>query len=175
MLENIPLFEPRKRKRPDQQKVLHADLYGEFADNVRCDEKFRNDLRDRAAHLYVTGLFPSHLRKTYSAALKQVSRPYKKPTSLDGRSGGVLMYEDVVRHLELEKHPMVRAVREHMQRGYLVTQPNEARALKPVGRGNTTENRRNFGKVRMHRLNSEGGIRERVSIYGNGSVLDRWD
>ena len=59
--------------------------------------KYFNDLRDRAAYVYIAGNFPSHLRIEFAGALRQVTRVYRKPSSLYGRVGVVKLDDDVAR------------------------------------------------------------------------------
>lgn len=148
----------RSRRAPTRRQRL----YGVFAPRMVPGEKFHNDMRDRAAYVYVTGLLPSHLRATYTAALRQVCRPYRRPTSLDGRSGHLLLDPEVVTDLHLEHHPMVQEVRRQIRLGCLI-QPSRG-----VG------TRRNFNKIFLFRLDAGNRPSAPVTINGDGSRKTGW-
>jgi hypothetical protein len=138
-------------------------LYGPHAKDMREDRRFFSEARDRAAFVLVTGIFPSHLRRTYTDFLRHITRYSRKPTSLDGRTGNLKICEDVVAHLELERHTMVAEVRSYMRRRYLV------QSSRGIG------TRRNFGKIYMFRLNSDNLICDRITVKGDGATKYGWD
>lgn len=147
-----------ERKTPDD----FDRLYGPHAESMRESGRFFREARDRAAFVYVTGIFPSHLRGPYTALLRQITRFYRKPSSLDGRTGNLKLSDDVVAHLELEKHLMVVEVRKQMRRGYLI------QSSRGIG------TRRNFGKIYMFRLNSDNLVCDRITVKGDGAVKHGW-
>jgi hypothetical protein len=154
---NIPVRACLRPRPIDRQAV-----YGEIASRMLRGERFFEDVKDRSAYVFVTGLFPSHLRPTYSAALRQITLPYDRPSSLDGRSGNVILKQEAIRDLQLERHPMVSAVRAKICQGYFI-QPS---------RGPGT--RRNFGKIFMFRLGGESGIEGEITINLEGAIKSGW-
>jgi hypothetical protein len=60
--------------------------------------------------MYLTGAYPSHLRRKYMALLRSATSLANRPTSRDGTSGNINLDPEVVSRLELEKHSMVREV-----------------------------------------------------------------
>lgn len=139
-----------------------ALIYGEFTPTMQEGEKTRDDMVDRAAYVYVTGQFPSHLRKHYTAVLRAVTHYFRKPVAFDGRTGNIKLDERVVADLKLEQHPMVKMVREKIREGYLI-QPS---------RGFGT--RRPFWRVFMFRLAGEN-ITDRITVQGDGSIKRGWE
>lgn len=137
------------------------DLYGEYAKMMRSGEKTREDMVDRAAYVYVTGQFPSHLRKTYTGVLRAITSYFRKPVALDGRTGNIKLDDRVVEDLQLDKHPMVKEVRAKLAEGYLI---NPSRG---VG------TRRPFWRVFMFRL-KDGQATDRITVQGDGSVKKGW-
>src|SRR6056297_1536180 len=107
-------FQVRHRRPPVDQ------LYGVFAKDMRAGDRFPREARDRVAYVYVTGQFPSHLRKTYTGVLRAVTSYFRKPVAMDGRSGHLKLDDRVVQDLKLDRHPMVRKVREHIRQGWLI-------------------------------------------------------
>lgn len=140
-----------------------ALLYGDYAPMVLGDENFYKMARDRAAYMYVTGQFPSHLRPKQTDFLRRISREYKKPSGLDGRVGHRMIHDEIAAHLKLEAHNLVRAVRKYIRLGYFI-EPS---------RGHGT--RRNFDKIFMFKLGSGNRIVEKITIFGSGAVKRGWD
>ena len=138
------------------------DLYGEYAAKMEEGEKVRQDMIDRAAYVYVTGQFPSHLRSTYTGLLRIFSKYLKKPVSLDGRSGNIKLDPRVVQDLDLDNHPMVIEVRKRIAQGYFI-QPS---------RGFGT--RRNFWKVFMFKLANDV-VTHPITVQGDGAIKEGWD
>ena len=134
-------------------------IYGDQA-QFMTDSRVRDDIRDRAAYVYVTGQFPSHLRRNYMGILRAVTASFQRPVSLDGRSGSVKLTSDVVNDLALEKHPMVIEVRAKIDEGYLI-QPS---------RGLTS--RKPFTKVFMRRHKTDGT--EHITVSIDGAVKRGW-
>lgn len=118
--------------------------------------KARYDLRDRACYMYITGTYPSHLRKLATRMLASISKTVGKATSLDGRSGNALLDAEIALRLDLENHPMVQKVREFLARGYRIKVSLGANERKP------------YGKIFLYRGDEE------VTVKADGSVLDHW-
>jgi hypothetical protein len=143
-------------ERPAAAKDELKDFRPLLAEGTRT----RDEIRDRAAYVYVTGQFPSHLRRNYTGILRAMSQRFRKPVSLDGRSGTLALNGDVAVDLKLEDHPMVREVRRRVSEGFVI-QPS---------RGMST--RKPFGKVFMYKTNRRKV--ERVTVQIDGSVLEGW-
>lgn len=118
--------------------------------------KLFNDFRDRAAYVLVTGIFPTHLRSTFTQALSLVVTASATPTSLDGLSGVLGVNDDAASRLRLDEHPMVRKARALVAEGYRIR----------ASRG--PNSRRSFTKVFMHKGQS------RLTVQVDGSFLDGW-
>lgn len=115
-----------------------------------------NDLRDRAAYMFITGGYPSHLRVFFTQALKLVSKMHNEPQSLDGLSGALKLNDEIVLKLNLGTHPMVTKVQLYVRDGWRIKSSRGANARKP------------YTKVFL----SKGD--ERVTIQVDGSILDHW-
>lgn len=137
-------------------------FYKSSSARIREDEAFRAKMRDRAAYIFVTGIFPSHLRPETVQALRPMTKRFRRPPSLDGRSGWAMLHDDVVENLEINLHPMVQKVREKIAEGYLI-QPS-------LGYGT----RRNFSKIYMFKLNADKVPYGRITINGDASVKEGW-
>lgn len=96
-------FEFRKRT-PPSVKALIKWAYP--FDRDRWDEHFSR-IEDRAAYMFITGSYPSHLRPEATSILRNISRDFPHPVSLDGRLNGRILREDVVDELRLEQNPVV--------------------------------------------------------------------
>ncbi|TCL08259.1 hypothetical protein BXY66_0294 [Shimia isoporae] len=152
-------FQVRDRPPP----VDTDKLFGEHAaDLARCP-KLKADIRDRAAYLYITGELPSHLQDRAKGILKQISRPYSRPTSFDGLHGSRLIHDDAVRHLGLHKHKMVIAVREKVKQGYKIELTRE------------NSNRSGFGKIFMYKWQPYPTHRVKITVTASGAIGDGWD
>jgi hypothetical protein len=114
------------------------------------------DLRDRAAYMYITGTYPSHLRPFFTQALTLISRGDSQPVSLDGGSDYGRVDERVAERLNLDTHPMVVKVREFVAAGYRIRVSLGPNARKP------------YTKVFLEK----GG--EQITVQIDGSVLDHW-
>lgn len=137
-------------------------FYKSNSARMRKDDIFRAKMRDRAAYIFVTGIFPSHLRPETVEALRPMTKYYRRPSSLDGRSGGTILHDDVVEDLEMNTHPMVRKVREKIAAGYLIQ--------RTLGYGR----RRNFSKIYMFKLNADNLPFGRITVNGDASVKAGW-
>lgn len=116
-----------------------------------------NDLRDRAAYMFITGTHPSHLRTFFTRVLTLISKMHNKPVSLDGRSGNLKMDELIASKLNLPSHPMVVKVQEYVNDGWRIRVSRGPNARKP------------FTKVFLHR-----GKDEEVTVNLDGYVKDSW-
>lgn len=178
MSERSPEMSPEmhvRRRRTRFTPEHLRELYGDFAEAVYSDERFRKELRDRLAFVHVTGILPSHLRPTYARALVRATCASREPTSLDGRSGRVRVNEEIVVHLQLDAHPMVREVRRRIAKDYFIIQNYNVPSTRGSRVGTSfTPLRRNYGKVRMHKIGNNTMIHGAVTIMGNGAVLEGW-
>jgi len=136
-------------------------MYGDYSSQMERGTKLRDDVRDRAAYVYVTGQFPSHLRSNTMGILRAVTASFTKPVSLDGRSGSIKLTSAVVQDLELEKHPMVMEVRSRIDAGFVIQPSRGLQSRKP------------FGKVFMHRRKRTGV--DMITVNADGSVKNSWD
>ena len=119
-----------------------------------------NDLRDRAAYVYVTGTFPTHLRPLSVSLLRMITRLSRKPVSLDGRSGSQKLNEKTAQALSLASHPMVMKVLELVQDDWKIFYQREATERRP------------YSKIPMYRI--EGATTLRITVQVDGSILDGW-
>lgn len=136
--------------------------YGGHEAEMEQDRKVRSDVRDRAAYVYVTGQFPSHLRSNYMSILRAITSTFAKPVAMDGRSGSIKLDDVAVRDLELEAHPMVREVRKRVSEGYLIHPSRGLQARRP------------FGKVFMYRPRGRHG-NDLIVVTSEGAVKQGWD
>lgn len=149
----------RQRRRPTEREVI----YGAFAAKMVPDSSYFADLRNRAAYTYITGQFPSHLRKEYTGALRNFSRAYSKPSSLDGRIGNVFLDPNIVKDLSLEAHPMVREARKLIAKGYCIQH----------SRGFGSRN--SFQNIFMFKLGSDQNVIDRITVKIDGAIKQGWD
>lgn len=155
---NPALAQIRDRRPPCGDRPM----YGDYAPQMQKGTKFYTDVVDRAAYMYVTGCFPSHLRSTYTDVLRVISGPCRWPPSLDRRSGDRKLLDEVVADMQLERHAMVAAVRRKISQGYVI-QPS-------LGFGT----RRNYWKTFMFRPTSDGRIALKVTVQGDGAEKQGW-
>lgn len=148
----------RRRLRPEVAAVQDNSLYGGLDDQVQG--KVRDDIRDRTAFVYITGSFPTHLRKNYTAVLRAVTKYFRSPTALDNRVGNIGVTDTVVADLRLEEHPMVVGVKRFLAEGYLI-QP-----------ARYTVSRRPYSKVFLYKKED---VSQRVTVQVDGSVKQGWD
>lgn len=153
-------FVPRDRRAPLDRK----ELYGEFSsDMIRGTDYFARTV-DCAAYLHITGCFPSHLRPKRTAILRQISESYPHPTSADGRSGEFKLKNEAIRDMQIEGHPMVKAVRAKVSQGFKIQQ----------SLGHNT--RRGHSKIFMYKINPETqGVVNQITVVLAGAVKNRWD
>lgn len=114
------------------------------------------DLRDRAAHLYVSGGYANHLRPFFSGALCVISSSSDGRLLADPQTGAIKVAEAFVQRLALDHHPMVQAVRKLQGEGWRIQQ-----SLGP-------NKRRPYTKVFLHRGDA------RTTVQLDGSMLDHW-
>lgn len=148
----------RRRLRPEAAVVRNNSLYGGLDDQVQG--KVRDDVRDRTAFVYITGSFPTHLRRNYNAILRAVTQYFRTPTALDHRAGNIGVTDKVVEDLKLDEHPMVIGVRRFLKDGYVI-QP-----------ARHTVSRRPYSKVFMYHKDDAS---QRVTVQVDGSVKEGWD
>lgn len=120
------------------------------------DTKEYADLRDRAAYVYATGTFPTHLRTLMVALLRKVARYSRAPASLDGRVGCMHVDPEMVARLGLDQHPMVVQVRRHVADGWRIQVARDVKARRP------------FGKVFLLKGNT------RVTVQADGAIREGW-
>lgn len=148
----------RRRLRPEEVVPKEGNLYGGYDEQVQG--KVKEDIRDRAAYIYVTGAFPTHLRQNYNAVLRAITRVFRSPTSLDRKSGSVGVENDAIVDLDLEQHPMVQMVRRQILAGYTI---QTARNI---------VSRRPYSKVFLYKKDDPS---DRVTVQVDGSVKGNWD
>lgn len=139
-----------------EARVTDADVEAIIRDHK---SKEYHDLRDRAAYMYVTGSFPSHLRTFFTRVLSMISRYHSSPGGLDGSSGNQRIDDMMVGKLELEKHPMVMKVREYVDAGWRIQLARGANERKP------------FSKVFLWKGRNPT---YQITVQIDGSVLDHW-
>lgn len=115
-----------------------------------------NDIRNRAAFIYVTGMFPTHLRPEALGFLVVMTEPVGDVLPLCGR-GPVRLSRYYFDRLLLETHPMVETVREQIANGWEVCAPNGP------------NQRSSFQRVFIRR----GG--EQQTVQSDGSILLGWN
>jgi hypothetical protein len=135
--------------------------YGDYTADMAAGTKSRADVRDRAAYVFVTGQFPSHLRSNYMGILRAVTASFAKPVALDGRSGSMKLTPEAVTDLDLENHPLVKAVRAKLAEGFLIQPSRGLQARRP------------FGKVFMYRPTNAGN--DLVVVNSEGALKTGWD
>jgi hypothetical protein len=89
------------------------------------------DLRDRAAYVFVTGTFPTHLRVFFTRVLAVVSTTEMAASTFAGRAGSLTVAPAIAMRLGLTVHPMVVKVREYVERGYRIRISKGANERKP--------------------------------------------
>jgi hypothetical protein len=116
------------------------------------------DLRDRAAFIYATGAWPSHIRPRSDQLLSFCTDWSRR----NNPAGNFVIVPDVAERLHLNDHPLVSAVRDHVAMGYRVSED-------PASSG---ERRQPFGRVRLHREQSDGsGQVDEVTILLDGTAV----
>lgn len=151
---------PRPRLRPLP--------YGKHQSAIVNDPNFRMGVRDRAAYVFITGTFPTHLRELQTSVIREITTYSKIPTSLDGKLGNFRIKQEVIDDLKPEEHPMVQMVRRYLDEGWSI-------ALK---RPRST--RRPFSKVFIwKKVPAKEGSKKRVTsmltVQIDSSVKPGWD
>ena len=129
------------------------------SDDLRLRKEY-DDFRDRAAYVYVTGTFPTHLRSFFMSLLRKATRYAASPSSLDQRTGSLKITTEIAQKLDLDNHPMVMQTKAYIGHGFKIQS----------SRGMTE--RRPFSKVFMFRDRNFGV--EKVTIQADGSVKSGW-
>lgn len=148
----------RRRLRPEAVSTQETSLYGGFDEQVQG--KVRDDIRDRAAYVYVTGSFPTHLRRNYNAVLRAITNVFRTPMALDHKGGSIGVQEEAIADLELEQHPMVKVVRRHINDGYIIQTARNVVSRRP------------YSKVFLHRKTDPS---DRITVQVDGSVKQDWE
>ncbi|AHC30430.1 hypothetical protein CC53_gp013 [Rhizobium phage vB_RleS_L338C] len=149
----------RRRLRPEAASpTKDATLYGGYDEQVQG--KVRDDIRDRAAYVYITGSFPTHLRRNYNAVLRAITSVFRTPMALDQRGGSIGVQDEAVTDLDLEHHPMVKMVRRRILDGYVIQ-----------GARNVVS-RRPYSKVFLYRRADPS---DRITVQVDGSTKEGWE
>jgi hypothetical protein len=119
------------------------------------------DLRDRAAYVYVTGSYPTHLRTYMVSLLRKITRYSRSPVSLDRRLGSLAVDDTRAKQLGLDEHPMVTKVREFVKDGYRIQLSRD-----------DASSRRPYTKVFLWKRT--GGGMQQITVQSDGSVKDGW-
>jgi hypothetical protein len=98
------------------------------------DSRTYQDLRDRAAYLYIMGSFPSSLGNYMATLLTLVSRSVQAPSALDGSTGRTQVDREMAERLQLEQHPMVRRAQMLIAEGYGIDSVAAQADTRPYGR-----------------------------------------
>jgi len=114
------------------------------------------DIQDRAAYVYATGTYPTHLRSAMMALLSKIARVGHEPASLDGRGGVIHVDQEMVRRLDLDNHPMVTKAREFVKAGWKIQVARDIKARRP------------YGKVFLYRDNQQ------MTVQADGSIKEGW-
>ncbi|WP_156320285.1 hypothetical protein [Brevundimonas sp. AAP58] len=160
-LSEAPKLLPRGRagrpiripRQPQRARVTWSELEAIF---LAPKSKEFTDLRDRAAHLHLTGGYATHLQQFFVGALCLISSTRDGRTLIDPQTGAIQVAEEVVQRLALDEHLMVKAVRKMQAEGWRIRQ-----SLGP-------NKRRPYTKVFMCRGEA------RITVQLDGSMLDHW-
>jgi hypothetical protein len=145
--------------------ALVTDLYGPHSEELASNPDMRDQVRDRAAYVYVTGQYPTHLRSNHMGILRAVTSYFRNPVAMDGRSGSIGISKGVITDLDLEAHPMVVEVKDRIAQGYLIQPSRE------VVNGKA---RRSYAKVYMYKRTDDGTV-SMITIHTDGAVRNGWD
>ncbi|MTH94678.1 hypothetical protein [Roseibium sp. RKSG952] len=118
-------------------------------------------LRHRAAYMYITGSFPTHLRTRMTTFLRLISEHTNQPSALDGRSGALSVTYENIESLKLESHPMVIRVRKFLDDGWKIFFDYKAKQRRP------------YSRVRLYK--TRGEYVTKAIVQSDGSVLDGWN
>jgi len=142
------------------KRIAARPFYGEHDDLLNDHSKVRKDIRDRAAYVYVTGQFPTHMRKNYMGILRALTASFSSPSAMDGRSGSIKVQGPVVSDLELEGHPMVQAVRAKIDDGFVIQPSRGVNERKP------------YHAIFMYRPTRNGN--QLITIDNHGDEASGW-
>lgn len=155
---------PPKAQEDDGPKSAHQALYGVHAPRMVTGLPLYKQMVDRAAYVFITGCFPTHLRKGTNEVLRHICEPYRRPTSIDGRIGRFRIVDDAIRHLKLEHHDMVKKVRQLVSEGYKIQQ----------SLGHNT--RRGFSKIFMFQTDPQTQrMKNQITVKLDGAIKEGWD
>ena len=122
-----------------------APIFAKAQGSDPHDRKVYQDFRDRAAYVYATGTFPTHLRTFFTGLLRKATRYTTEKTSIDLRHGSMLMDQKVIDTMDLDHHPMVKKVTD----------------------------RRPFSKVFLFKQKGRIATNQ-ITVQIDGSVLEGW-
>jgi hypothetical protein len=145
---------PYRGEKMNMPTLTEQELRSILSDPRSKDYK---DLRDRAAYVYITGSFPTHLRTLMTSLLRAVTKYSRTPVSLDGSRGSIKLDNEMVDALGLDEHPMIRKVKHYIDQGYRL-QPSPF----------SLKDRRPFSRVYLTKDN------DKVIVQADGSVRDGW-
>ncbi|QIG76075.1 hypothetical protein EVC24_054 [Rhizobium phage RHph_I4] len=148
----------RRRLRPEAVSQKDTGLYGGYDEQVQG--KVRDDIRDRAAYVYITGSFPTHLRRNYNAVLRAITSVFRTPMALDQRSGTIGVTNEAIADLELENHPMVKMVRRRILDGYVIQAARNVVSRRP------------YSKVFLYKRTDPS---DRITVQVDGSTKEGWE
>lgn len=140
-------------RQPQTARVTWSELEAIFLDPK---SKEFTDLRDRAAHLFLTGVYATHLQQFFVGALCVISSTRDGRSLIDPQTGAIQVAEEVVQRLALHEHRMVKAVRKMQAEGWQIRQSLGANKRRP------------YTKVFMYRGEA------RITVQQDGSMLDHW-
>jgi hypothetical protein len=136
------------------------DFFAKQESDNPLERKEVEDFRDRAAFVYITGSFPTHLRRFFVSLLRKATNYAHAPVALDKNSGVIKIRPEVVMQAELHHHPMVMKAREYVREGYRIQ----------TTRG--FAERRPFSRVFMYRKSNQGV--HKITVKSDGSVKEGW-
>jgi len=122
------------------------------------DSKDYQDLRDRAAYVYVTGSLPSHLRTLMTSLLCRLTKYSRTPVSLDRRVGSMALSHEMIERLNLDQHPLVVKLRPFIEQGYRIQTDRDTKARRP------------YSKVFLYKP----GSGDKVTVQIDGSLKEGW-
>lgn len=134
------------------------DFFQKRQSDDPLERKEVEDFKDRAAYVYITGSFPTHLRRYFVGLLRKATNFASAPSSLDRQSGSVMLKPEVIQEADLQNHPMVKKVREYVREGYRIQKSRGVAERRPYSRVFIYKNS-NMGAVRLT-VKSDGSVRE---------------
>lgn len=148
---------------PIQQRVLRSQQAAtdDEVASIMADSNSKDyqDLRDRAAYVYITGSIPTHLRTLMNSLLRKLTQYSRTPVSLDGRLGSMRLDEGCIAALGLESHPMTKKVRQYLNDGYRIAVARDHKSRRP------------YSRVLL--MNPTSGLR--ITVQADGSIKDGWN